>query len=68
LFDNDGYYGGVGKNVSWRFVVALNPLDTSSAQPNGIGTGESVICRGNIYSSNDCWFIKKDGSYDTVNI
>lgn len=68
LFDNEDYYGGVGKNVSWRFVVALNPLDTSGAQPDGIGTGESVICRGNIYSSNDCWFIKKDGSYDTVNI
>lgn len=68
LFDNDGYYGGVGKNVSWRFVVALNPLDTSGATENGIGTRESVICRGNVLNSNDCWFIKKDGSYDTAQI
>lgn len=68
LFDNDGYYGGVGKNVSWRFVVSLNPLDTSSNVKNGIGTKESVIRRGNILNSNDCWFIKKDGSYDTAQI
>lgn len=28
-FDKDGYYGGTGPNISWRFVTCDIPIDTS---------------------------------------
>ena len=28
-YDEDGYLGGTGKNVSWRFVTTEIPLDSA---------------------------------------
>jgi len=45
-FDKDGYYGGTGKNVSWRFVKTMldaDKMDTTNAnyvQSTRISFGE----------------------------
>ena len=62
VFDNEGYYGGHGINVDWRFVITYVPMDTCSA--NGalsIGTMWNVIRHDNIEQDTSVYFVKKDG-------
>lgn len=34
MYDEEGYLGGTGKNVSWRFITTYVPLDSSEAKDN----------------------------------
>ena len=62
VYDSDGYFGGDGPNVSWRFVLTYIPIDTceldNAALP--IGTQHNILqCRSNIETPK-CYFIHKD--------
>lgn len=56
-YDDQGYFGGKGMNVSWRFVITEIPLDTSSAdKANKIGTTWNIIQHNLItFTPRVCW-------------
>ncbi len=51
IYDNEGYFGGSGTNVSWRFVLTYVPIDTCDVDSAAlsIGTQYNIIkCKSGI--------------------
>lgn len=65
VYDKDGYYGGTGINVSWRFVITYVPIDTCSTDGAGeIGTMWNVLKVENTNETPTLYFINKNGLQD----
>lgn len=64
VYDKDGYYGGTGINVSWRFIIYNTCIDSSVVKDGKeIGTLSNILNCKNIYSSyyeENCYFVHKD--------
>lgn len=60
-FDNDGYYGGSGPNVSWRFVLTYIPIDTCEVDEKAlkIGTLYNILKCESIDEKPRCHFIHR---------
>lgn len=54
--DKDGYYGGTGVNVSWRFVVTYVPIDTCDVSNKSAGT-QWNIHKSEFTPATSCYFI-----------
>lgn len=62
VFDNEGYYGGHGVNVDWRFILTYVVMDTCFTQNTlEIGTRWNAIKHDNIDETPSVYFIKNDG-------
>lgn len=74
LFDRDGYYGGSGANVSWRFVVTELYGDTCKSHlsddptvgNSNIGTSHIVIQSASeaLKTKTKCAYIKRGGTLE----
>lgn len=65
VYDYDGFYGGTGINVSWRFTVTYIPIDTcSTANSKEIGTMWNVLKVENTQDRPTLYFVNKDGLQD----
>ena len=66
VYDKDGYYGGDGVNVSWRFVLTYIPIDTCKVDDGAlhIGTLYNVLKQQSGLETPKCFFISKNGLVD----
>ena len=61
-YDKDGYIGGDGVNVSWRFILTYTPIDTCDVDDSGtlpIGTEWNVLRLTSGIETPKCFFIHK---------
>ncbi len=63
LYDDSGYYGGTGVNVSWRFVLTYIPIDTCEIDKDSlnIGTQYNIIKQESGLETPKAYFISKNG-------
>ena len=63
IYDDEGYYGGTGTNVSWRFVLTYIPIDTCEIDENSlnIGTQYNIIKQESGLETPKVYFISKNG-------
>lgn len=61
VYDKNGYYGGSGVNVDWRFVISNSCIDSSSVYGGKeIGTlSNKINCQRPRQWNNCCYFIHK---------
>lgn len=77
LYDLQGYYGGSGVNISWRFVITQNVEDANPAgNYRDIGTQSNYIKKQNLNTDQDdinkalcctkSYFVKRGGTLEYI--
>lgn len=61
IYDSEGYFGGSGTNVSWRFILTYIPIDTCEVDDNSlpIGTLWNVLRHKSGIEKPKCFFVHK---------
>ena len=69
-YDKDGYYGGSGNNINWRFVVTPVELHSDCINSTGLLGAKPKISTRNApttastYQKNNMYYIKMDGTLE----